>query len=54
MTVQFDANRDGKVSRDEFVGGPTLVFDRADANHDGVLTTGEIDAAVAAAKARGR
>ena len=45
MKSQFDANRDGKVSRDEFVGGPTPVFDRADANHDNRLTRAEIDAA---------
>ena len=45
MKSQFDANRDGKVSRDEFVGGPTPVFDRADANHDNRLTRAEIDTA---------
>lgn len=54
LTAQFDSNRDGKVSRDEFVNGPTLVFDRADSNRDGVLTIDELDAAVASAKAKGR
>jgi hypothetical protein len=54
LTTQFDSNRDGKVSRDEFVNGPTLVFDRADSNRDGTLTMAELDAAVASAKAKGR
>jgi EF-hand domain pair/EF hand len=48
LTRQFDANKDGKVSRDEFVNGPTFIFDRADTNHDGVLTAGERKAAAAA------
>jgi EF-hand domain pair/EF hand len=45
MKADFDANRDGKVSRDEFVNGPTPVFDRADADRDNRLTRAEIDAA---------
>lgn len=52
LTTQFDADRDGKVSRDEFVNGPTVVFDRADANRDGVLTQAERKAATAAAKVK--
>jgi EF-hand domain pair/EF hand len=50
MIQQFDSNKDGKVSRDEFVTGPTLVFDAADANKDGQLTIAERKAAMAAAK----
>jgi EF hand len=49
MKADFDANRDGKVSRAEFVNGPTPVFDRADANRDNRLTRAEIDAAKAQA-----
>ena len=45
MNAQFDRNLDNKVTRDEFVNGPTLMFDLADADHDNVLTKTEIDAA---------
>lgn len=51
MTEQFDVNNDGRVSRAEFVNGPTLMFDRADANHDNVVVRAELDAAAAAARA---
>jgi hypothetical protein len=54
MTTQYDANRDGKISRAEFVDGPTPVFDQADRNRDGLLTKAELDAAIATAKAQGR
>jgi Ca2+-binding EF-hand superfamily protein len=50
LMQQFDANRDKKVSREEFVRGPTVLFDAADANGDGILTTAERKAAIAAAK----
>ena len=49
MRAQFDANGDGKVAREEFVSGPTPVFDRADANRDNQLTQAEIEAAKAKA-----
>lgn len=49
MRAQFDVNGDGKVAREEFVSGPTPVFDRADANRDNQLTQAEIDAAKAKA-----
>jgi Ca2+-binding EF-hand superfamily protein len=49
MRMEFDANGDGKVAREEFVSGPTPVFDRADANRDNQLTQPEIDAAKAKA-----
>lgn len=53
LIAQFDANRDGVVSRDEFVNGPTAVFDRSDANHDNILTTAERQAAIATARGNG-
>jgi Ca2+-binding EF-hand superfamily protein len=39
---RFDSNHDGRISRAEFVDGPTLLFDRADANHDGQLSKDEL------------
>ncbi|MFM9979044.1 MAG: hypothetical protein ACKVOP_13495 [Sphingomonadaceae bacterium] len=45
LRTEFDANRDGKVTRAEFVAGPTPVFDRADVDRDNRLTRAEIDAA---------
>ena len=54
MKGQFDADHDGRVTRDEFVGAPTVLFDAADANHDNQLTRAERDAFVAASAAKGR
>lgn len=44
MLQQFDANHDGRISRDEFVNGPARGFDLADANHDNVVTAAEVQA----------
>ncbi len=44
----FDRNGDGNVTRAEFSSGPTVVFDRADTNHDGVVTKAELNAVRAA------
>ncbi|WP_429591168.1 EF-hand domain-containing protein [Sphingomonas zeicaulis] len=55
MIDAADANRDGKVTRDEFVAAPSPVFDRADTDGDGVLSKAEADAARSAlAAARNR
>jgi Ca2+-binding EF-hand superfamily protein len=48
---QFDADGDGKVSKDEFINGPTLIFDRADTDKNNVLDAKELAAAKEAAKA---
>jgi len=48
---QFDADGDGKVTQEEFVNGPTLIFDRADADDNDVLDAKELAAAKEAAKA---
>jgi len=50
LQAQFDVNHDGRVSRTEFVNGPTLAFDRVDANHDNLATQAEFEAALAAAR----
>ena len=50
--VLLDKDGDGRVSRDEFVNGPSLLFDRADANHDGVVDASELAAFRAALAAR--
>jgi Ca2+-binding EF-hand superfamily protein len=36
-----DANSDGNITRDEFLARPTQMFDRLDANDDGVISTTE-------------
>jgi Ca2+-binding EF-hand superfamily protein len=46
---RIDSNGDGKISKEEFVNAPTLVFDKFDANKDGVLDAQELEAARTAA-----
>lgn len=38
----FDANHDQRLSREEFVSGPMLVFDQIDLDHNGVIDGHEI------------
>lgn len=45
MLRRADANKDGAVSRDEFMVGATAHFDMMDANKDGKLTKAERQAA---------
>lgn len=52
LAAGLDANRDGRVSRAEFVDGPALMFDRADANGDDVVDAPELSALKAAVTAR--
>jgi Ca2+-binding EF-hand superfamily protein len=40
----MDANKDGVVTRDEFLAHPSQMFDRLDANHDGKVTRDELAA----------
>src|SRR5436190_13715162 len=39
----YDANADGKVTKDEYTGDAAL-FDLLDTNHDGEITTAELGA----------
>lgn len=50
--IMFDKDGDNRISRDEFVNGPSMLFDRADTNHDGVVDARELEAFRAAIAAR--
>jgi Ca2+-binding EF-hand superfamily protein len=52
MITQFDEDKDGKVSKDEFVKGGVKVFERADTDKSSSVDAKEIDAAKAALKER--
>jgi Ca2+-binding EF-hand superfamily protein len=44
LISDFDADANGRVSLEEFVNGPTVLFDRADQNGDGALSPNELRA----------
>ena len=52
MARMFDADGDGRITRDEFVAGSLRRFDMIDADHDGQLTKTERQAAMEAMRAR--
>ena len=52
MVTQFDTDKDGKVSKTEFVDGGVKLFDRADTDKNGALDSKELEAAKAAVKER--
>ena len=54
IVKQWDKDGDGSVSKDEWVaaGRPAERFDVVDANKDGKITTAELEAAMAAMRAR--
>jgi Ca2+-binding EF-hand superfamily protein len=39
--ARADANNDGNITREEFLARPTEMFDRMDANDDGVISSAE-------------
>ena len=45
LVTQLDKDGDGRVSRSEFVDGPTPLFDRADTDRNGELSRDEVAAA---------
>jgi len=45
MLAALDTNKDGKISAAEYRAPKLANFDRADANHDGILTAQEAAAA---------
>jgi Ca2+-binding EF-hand superfamily protein len=53
MLLMLDKDGDGRISREEFVNSPSLLFDRADTNHDGQVDSTELAAFRAAMAARG-
>jgi Ca2+-binding EF-hand superfamily protein len=44
MIAALDSNKDGKISAAEYRAQPMANFDKADANHDGILTAQEVGA----------
>lgn len=48
----FDTDHDGRISRSEFVDGPTSAFDLADTNGDGQLSKDEVADAAKVARER--
>ena len=44
LTPQFDVNRDGSISRNEFVNAPSLAFELGDLDDDKTLSADELAA----------
>jgi Ca2+-binding EF-hand superfamily protein len=48
----LDKDKDGRISKTEFVNGPSPLFDRADTNHDGTIDAHELQAFSTASASR--
>lgn len=53
MMLMMDKDGDGRISRDEFVNSPSLLFGRADTNHDGQVDSAELASFKATIASRG-
>ncbi len=51
---KIDANADGSLTVDEFIGAASKRFDKADLNSDGILSEGELVARIARKQAKRR
>lgn len=54
LVAQFDTDNDGRISRSEFLDGPSPFFEKLDSNSDGLLTAAERESAKSQASARWR
>jgi Ca2+-binding EF-hand superfamily protein len=52
VIADVDSNKDAKISLQEFEARPLANFNKVDANHDGIITPQEVQAAQAAASKR--
>lgn len=52
VTSGFDLNGDGVIEVEEFINGPTLIFDMIDTDANGVVSAAELETAHAAFQAR--
>lgn len=52
LRARLDSNSDGKVSKDEFVNAPSMLFNQFDADKNDVLDAQELATARGAAKER--
>ena len=52
VIAAMDSNKDGKITLQEYETGPLANFNKVDANHDGIVTPQEVQAARARTRSR--